>query len=368
MQTNTSLNRNYLKLQVEDNYERFRVIPALAGIVCLVFFVRNTFLIVLQQARPDTTYYFYMWLAGVISSFGSLYLFHRYRQQENYQALDFTMFFYVLIMCGMSGVLSALDSHAESNLTVYAFSIAGAATAYRTSTARYGVIIFFAAAIYLFFHTLILDGPINFNIIAPLISVSVLSSFIAASLEKNKKHLVLLTLELERANEKLMDDSIKDHMTKLYNRRYLNDILPREIARFERGGDYLCLAMCDLDFFKDINDQYGHLVGDQVLIDFSNLVLEESRNTDIVIRYGGEEFLIIMPRTTMPAAQNLVERIREKLALHKFEEVNKKLTASFGITQIRQGDSLDSLLDRTDQLLYHAKANGRNCVKSDFDR
>lgn len=360
------MNKYYLKLQIKDNYQRFKYVPILVGIVCLVFVARNFYLLLSPHANSLTSYFLTTWLFGLVFCVVGLIKFKFLYRIKDLKKLDAALYVFVLSMCTIAGILSALDSRLESNLTVYGFSVTGAAMAYRTSIKRYVFILGTAAVAYLVMHVGILNGPINFNIIAPLASISVLATFISTSLEKNTKQLIMLTSELEQANQRLIQDTIKDHMTSLYNRRYLNDVLPREIAKFERTGDHLCLAMCDLDFFKSINDDYGHLVGDQVLIEFASILLEQSRTTDIVIRYGGEEFLIIMPCSVMPWAQTLVKRIQQALELHQFNRVHKKLTASFGVTQIREGDTLDSLLSRTDKLLYEAKESGRNCVKSDF--
>ena len=160
-------------------------------------------------------------------------------------------------------------------------------------------------------------------------------------------------------------------MTQVYNRLYLNDRLPQELARAKRYGTLLSLVFCDLDHFKRINDCYGHLVGDRVLVAFSHCLKQHIReNIDWVVRFGGEEFLVILPNTSPEDACRIGERIRNCLGNLsipvQLEEV--RVTASFGITSwpvLSQASGLptpEELFQKADAALYQAKREGRDRV------
>jgi len=120
--------------------------------------------------------------------------------------------------------------------------------------------------------------------------------------------------------------------------------------------------MIDLDNFKPVNDNYGHLTGDEVLVSFAGLIKNNIRNVDIFGRWGGEEFIIIFPDTTTEQAFLTCEKLRKRIMNTEFPEAIS-LTASFGITPCREDDKIDAIVHRADQALYQAKNDGRNCVK-----
>jgi diguanylate cyclase len=147
-----------------------------------------------------------------------------------------------------------------------------------------------------------------------------------------------------------------DPLTSVNNRRGLDDTLSAQFAMMTRYNVVFALAIFDIDHFKQINDQRGHLYGDRILQQLARLLDECVRETDIVARYGGEEFVIVMPQTDLQGAAVLSERLRYAV------EQQMSLTVSGGVTMVLDGDTQDSLLARADQALYHAKTAGRNCV------
>ncbi len=155
-----------------------------------------------------------------------------------------------------------------------------------------------------------------------------------------------------------------DPLTNLFNRHALESDLRKELAKIKRYNYPLSLIMCDIDHFKEINDTYGHQVGDKILKKLSELWKQEIRETDSIYRYGGEEFLIIAPHTTKKEAINLAERLRNKVKKYKFvikpPEFFVKLTVSFGVTDVKPGEELEEVLKRVDQALYSAKNSGRD--------
>jgi two-component system, cell cycle response regulator len=174
-------------------------------------------------------------------------------------------------------------------------------------------------------------------------------------------------VELTRAdNVRLEQLAHTDPLTQLLNRRAMTERLTDEMERSLRFDSSLALLMVDLDHFKRVNDTFGHLVGDDVLREVSQLIRSTIRSTDVVSRYGGEEFMVLLPDTPHDAAVNFAERIRERLAEHPFKaHEGLALTASVGLASFPSAriESVDDLFVRADSALYRAKADGRNCVR-----
>lgn len=157
-----------------------------------------------------------------------------------------------------------------------------------------------------------------------------------------------------------------DELTGLLNRRYIMRALNDETARAQRSTEPCSIAMIDLDFFKRINDQFGHPTGDEVLRSFAIAVSSHVRNIDQLGRYGGEEFLLILPRASTEQATAAVDRLRGIVADMDWTAIADSLvvTISAGLTQIRSNEAPDEILARADAALYRAKDAGRNCVIS----
>jgi diguanylate cyclase (GGDEF)-like protein len=157
----------------------------------------------------------------------------------------------------------------------------------------------------------------------------------------------------------------RDELTHALNRRSLIAALERERVRAERSGTPFCIAMIDLDRFKQVNDSYGHAAGDAVLRAFSAAVHDTMRVTDVFGRYGGEEFLLILVGTTTAAAFEAVERIRTAVASRDWRPIvpDAPVTMSAGVAGFQKGEAMAQLLHRADQALYQAKHGGRNCTK-----
>lgn len=168
------------------------------------------------------------------------------------------------------------------------------------------------------------------------------------------------TAELKEANETISRLAATDELTGLPNRRSFNDCLAVSLSAARRHEYPLSLILTDLDHFKAVNDTFGHSVGDQVLKEFADLLREMIRAEDIAARWGGEEFIIILPHTDSEAAAALAERIR--IACEKHSPPMNGLSASFGVAQLRSGEDDDSLIRRADDAMYRAKNEGRNRV------
>ena len=171
--------------------------------------------------------------------------------------------------------------------------------------------------------------------------------------------------EIEVLQERLKEQAIRDPMTGLFNRRYLDTIVPHELARCEREKAPLSLMMMDLDHFKHVNDTYGHQGGDEVLKALANLLLENVRASDVACRYGGEEFLLLLPNMHCDDALLRAEQWRAAFAATTvmYAGTSIRATLSIGIACYPQdGASVEELTRCADLALYKAKEQGRNCV------
>lgn len=174
-------------------------------------------------------------------------------------------------------------------------------------------------------------------------------------LERAHKRIFLNHKELARS-------ASTDGLTGLWNRARIEQLFAEECLRANRYGTTFSVILIDIDHFKEVNDTYGHTVGDAVLRQFASLLRNNVRQVDQVGRLGGEEFLIVLPETGAQQARGAAEILRKRINLHRFETVQHK-TASFGVTEFRGAETLQQMLDRVDQALYAAKYNGRDRVE-----
>jgi len=170
------------------------------------------------------------------------------------------------------------------------------------------------------------------------------------------------TQELEQSNEELKKLSWTDPLTQLFNRRSCEERFKNEIARFERTKEPFCIILGDLDHFKSINDTYGHNAGDYVLIEVANTLKEYSRKTDMVFRWGGEEFLFLLTGTGIGGGVVIGEKIRTKIEekVFTYEQQTLPITMSLGISVYKEGQVMEDCVKEADANLYSAKQAGRN--------
>lgn len=181
-------------------------------------------------------------------------------------------------------------------------------------------------------------------------------------IEKNNQELKTKTKQIQEMNKKLTEISIKDGLTNIYNRRKLDEVLKYEYNRAINDNQHFSVILLDLDRFKSVNDTYGHNVGDKVLMEIADLLKRNVRKHDTVGRWGGEEFLIICPRTNINQVLDLSEKLRKQIEEHKFPEIDSR-TSSFGVSVHNRGDAIEDIIKRADKGLYKAKENGRNRVE-----
>ena len=190
--------------------------------------------------------------------------------------------------------------------------------------------------------------------------------------QKDQELLVQLVdqaaIALERANlyQQMSDLAVTDDLTKLFNFRYLDQILDREISRCQRYGSVLSLIFLDMDYFKHVNDTHGHLMGSRVLIEVAHILLRNLRNVDVIARYGGDEFVVVLPETSVKTTLRITSRLLQALQEYDFlkeEGLKVRLTASFGIAGYPEHAATKRDLVRlADQAMYQAKNSGRNQI------
>jgi diguanylate cyclase (GGDEF)-like protein len=188
------------------------------------------------------------------------------------------------------------------------------------------------------------------------------SNLVIANQELQKR-----MMEVEKLKDELQDQALHDSLTGLPNRRHLKEILPHEFLRAERNNHCLSIIFADIDNFKTINDSYGHFIGDQFLVKISQLLQSELRRSDYVYRYGGDEFVLVMPDLTVDSAIKRAEGIRKecsKIIIHN-EGNDLGVTMSLGIAVYpMHGQKWEEIIEKADQALYDAKRLGRNRVRT----
>lgn len=190
-----------------------------------------------------------------------------------------------------------------------------------------------------------------------LLPLCVVSYFCAYANEVRERHVFGLEYELEK-------QATTDSLTGIFNRGHFLKCAQIELDRAQRYNHALVLLMLDIDHFKQINDSYGHRVGDETLRQFSRLCQENLRSTDVFGRIGGEEFAILLPETDPKTAENVAQRLRQELSqlIIPTEKNSVHFTVSIGLALLRRNDDIDSLMQRADTALYQAKREGRNRV------
>ena len=171
---------------------------------------------------------------------------------------------------------------------------------------------------------------------------------------------------LESKNKEYEVMASTDSLTGLYNRHKFTELYLSSYTSMIQRNNEMSLILLDIDFFKQVNDTYGHGVGDKVLVQIAHALLRTLRNIDIVCRWGGEEFLVLLPTASIENAKNLAQKLKEHIETLDID-IAGSVTASFGVSCVKEGESMQEVVDRADRALYLAKNFGRNCVKTELD-
>jgi diguanylate cyclase (GGDEF)-like protein len=184
-------------------------------------------------------------------------------------------------------------------------------------------------------------------------------------LQDANKRLVFQMGEIEALQEKLREQAMRDPLTDLYNRRFLEETLDREIAHARRDRENLCVAMIDIDNFKSFKDCYGHKAGDMILRSLGDILIANTRKGDVACRFGGEEFVVVMPGADVDNALKRAKHWRKAFQLlqHSFNGQELQSTISIGVAVFPDhGMDSDAVIHAADKAMYESKARGKNCV------
>jgi len=204
----------------------------------------------------------------------------------------------------------------------------------------------------------------DISIIAVLVSIIFSMLFISYFQYRIKKLILSYESKIDNYTHKLEKMATTDQLTRLCNRLELDSIYRNELGKARRYNNEFSIIMIDLDYFKNVNDTYGHQVGDSVLKELSHILKSSVRSVDTVGRWGGEEFVIICGETNLNGALRLAEHIRVAVESFNFNII-KKQTCSFGVSSYHENDTQETMIERADNALYCAKENGRNTVQAE---
>ncbi|MCP4163722.1 MAG: GGDEF domain-containing protein [Deltaproteobacteria bacterium] len=252
---------------------------------------------------------------------------------------------------------TVLDLQISTDYSSYTIGIFVLAFLLRISEWKFIIFTLLGFIFYIINLFIINTNKLSAEVILPIIIISVLANFLVFSKERTRKKIFILKKDLE-------ESAIKDPLTQLYNRRYMMEYLIKQVACYKRLKTDVSLLLIDIDFFKKVNDTLGHSVGDSVLTELSQILQKATRDTDLVTRYGGEEFIIILSNTNNDTAFMVAERIRENVEQFSFNKVPWNITVSIGISGLHNEDSISTLIDSADKNLYIAKEEGRNRIIS----
>ena len=197
--------------------------------------------------------------------------------------------------------------------------------------------------------------------------VVVLIARLAAIVARMNEGLRSKSRELAMALDRVQQLATRDDLTQVHNRRHITELMSIEQSQHERTGSSLCVALLDIDHFKAVNDNRGHQAGDEVLRRFAQATQQALRTSDLLGRWGGEEFIVVFPDTSIDEAGVALQRVRDQLLKTDFThgDVQLRVTFSAGLVHIQPGENIELALERADQAMYRAKTAGRDCVMTD---
>lgn len=281
----------------------------------------------------------------------------------------------VMIVMAAGVVIVTIDQIATSNITPYIVVCMIMGTVFLIDPVK--SLLIFSAAYITYYFGIALTQPSLEQLLSNRVNgiasigvgyvLSVIMWRLNVTNFKQKRRIIFQQQQLEQANRELERMAYFDALTGLPNRRHFDEILKREVALIERKGHESCLVMLDVDDFKGINDEYGHPIGDSFLVQLGQMLSQNIRKYDTLCRLGGDEFIILLPQTTLAEATAFAESLRERLAPCPFliDSVTIRATASIGVARLA-GSRDDALIRQyadVDKALYLAKQSGRNCVR-----
>ncbi|HMV44527.1 MAG TPA: GGDEF domain-containing protein [Leptospiraceae bacterium] len=352
----------YILFNAMKNWNRF---PRVAGVV---FIASTSFLVqhILYPSvdRNSVFYPIYVITYSFLIITTVLFSFLVYFLTRNHLRIHFIYLLYFHIFIIGLLFLNILNLYHGQDLSLYAFAVMSIPLILRTRIPHYSVL--YITILVAFIICLAIWHPTRTNglMITQIFLYTFVGFMTTLTIEYARRKTFHLEEELRRKNTILETISVKDPLTGVYNRRYMMDLLVHNILLSRKNSHPFCQGIVDIDHFKKINDTLGHLTGDDVLKEIAKIIKSTVRSTDLVFRFGGEEFIILFPETNLESANIVMQRIRTVIESHSFIGVPWRVTASGGFTLLSDKDSPDTLLQRSDELLYQAKKDGRNRIYS----
>jgi diguanylate cyclase (GGDEF)-like protein len=368
------------------NFRRMKRISMIGIPVSMLHIIYFLFF-VMTEAQDES-----IWRIGIISSHGALIILFTFtsltityltkKNRATILRMQIIQYFYIFMLMAIGIVIVALDQLVTTSITPFLVVCTISALALLLQPLVSVPIFLFAYLFFYFSIALVQYDPLVLasNRVNGLTAIAIgiaLSNILWQYYTKDfsQRHLIEqqnteLTLQkkmLEEANEKLTHLVAYDSLTGLFNRREFEKIVSKTLLEMKRYQSNFCIMIVDIDHFKYINDQYGHPVGDELLKAFSLILKDQLRDIDIVARWGGEEFIIMLHNTPGQDGVPVAERIRSAIENNKFliDGHEIRITASFGISELLYSDTdwLNTAYKKADKALYIAKNNGRNqCV------
>ncbi len=361
-----------------SNLKRIYYASIIGAIISLVHMLLFVF-----SPESDTLHLVY-WRNGIIASHSVIFVLFtasfftaRFLRKNNITGTPLHVLQYAVVGVVMSAgvVIVSIDQLATSNITPFIVVCLITGTVFLIDPI-YSFLIFTASYL-AYYHAIAVASLYPAQLLSNRVNgITAIGIGFALSMIMWRMNLTNLRQEkriaaqqqlLEQVNKELERMAYVDSLTGLPNRRHFDDVLQKELALIERKGHESCLVMIDVDDFKGINDIYGHPAGDCFLAQFSSLLANSIRKYDTLCRLGGDEFIALLPQTTLSEAAAFAESLRERLVPHAFEidTVTVRATASIGVARLagsRDG-TLIKLYADVDKALYQAKQSGRNCVR-----
>jgi len=325
--------------------EQISWITTLTGCLYLIYALTDCFI------APKEVYMLMVGVhAGIMAPF--LFFISRLAKDIKYLSLVNVLLFIAPVLAALANILMEIEPHIYNSelylIIFWIFTVSGLSL-WRASLS--------ASIVFLLSVNAASPLPDIDFMMTTFWSISALSfGFLGAYLlERSHRKVFMNEQRLEHLAE-------TDKLTGLYNRTRLDRVLKDELVRAERFKHKFACVLIDIDFFKQVNDTYGHTVGDDILIEMSTLILKHTRKSDTVIRWGGEEFALICAEIDKEGVIAVCEHLRQNISAFTFSKVGH-LSVSIGITLSEDSDTIDSIIQRADKALYAAKNEGRNCTE-----
>ncbi len=341
----------------DENNRKIITIPIAMIIVSILYLFQYKFAPGKENLSIFLDNFIMIFIAAIIISSVFLLLTPLFRKISSPLVNEIIQVIYSFMMFLFCIRFTVLDLQISTDYSSYTIGIFVLAFLLRISEWKFMILTLLGFIFYIINLFIINTSKLSAEVILPIIIISVLANFLVFSKERTRKKIFILKKDLE-------ESAIKDPLTQLYNRRYMMEYLIKQVACYKRLKTDVSLLLIDIDFFKRVNDTLGHSVGDSVLTELSQILKKATRDTDLVTRYGGEEFIIILSNTGIETAFIVAERIRKNVEQFSFTKVPWDITVSIGISGLQNDDTICTLIDSADKNLYIAKEDGRNRIIS----